>query len=143
MHVEDHPLDYGAFEGVIPAGQYGAGSVIVWAAGPTWTPADGTDPATAIEHGELHFDLHGEKLAGRFALVRRHNATRSSGSTGKEQWLLVHKHDEHASPGWDAEDHPRSVLDGRTNDEVAAEPAAMWQGQVPGRHAQVRLDAGP
>ncbi len=67
--------------------------------------------------GELHVDLDGEKLRGRFVLVRT-----DVDSTGKEQWLLLHKHDEHAVDGWDAEDHPRSVLTGRTNDEVAGRP---------------------
>ena len=76
-HVEDHPLDYFDFEGVIPAGEYGGGDVIVWDWG-TWSLAKGKDPLKAIEAGDLHFDLHGEKLRGRFALVRR-GATTSSG----------------------------------------------------------------
>lgn len=119
VHVEDHPLDYFDFEGVIPAGEYGGGDVIVWDWG-TWELAGGDDPFAAVEAGDLHFDLHGEKLAGRFALVRR-------GPPGeREQWLLIHKHDDHAVPGWDPEDHPRSVKSGRTNDEVKAAPAASW-----------------
>ncbi|MBP2370663.1 non-homologous end-joining DNA ligase [Pseudonocardia parietis] len=136
VQVEDHPIDYAGFEGVIPAGQYGGGSVVVWDRG-TWTPADGTDPEAALERGELHFDLHGDKLAGRFALVRRGR----SGSGEQKQWLLVHKHDEHAVVGWDAEDHRRSVLSGRTTDEVAAAPSAMWQGDAPARHAELPLGA--
>ena len=108
VHVEDHPLEYFDFEGVIPAGQYGGGDVIVWDRG-TWTPAHTDDPAAAIAAGELHFDLVGEKLAGRFALIRRNRKDSS-----KEQWLLVHKNDEHARHGWTADDHPRSVLSGRT-----------------------------
>jgi bifunctional non-homologous end joining protein LigD len=123
VHVEDHPLDYFDFEGVIPAGQYGGGDVIVWDWG-TWEPADGQDPLTAIESGDLHIDLHGRKLSGRFVLVRR-------GPAGdKEQWLLLHKHDEHAVPGWDPEDHPVSVKSGRTNDEVKAAPPATWSSSV-------------
>ena len=119
VHVEDHPLDYFDFEGVIPAGQYGGGDVIVWDWG-TWEPANGEDPVAAIESGDLHIDLHGQKLAGRFVLVRR-------GEPGdKEQWLLLHKHDEHAVAGWDPEDHPTSVKSGRTNDEVKAAPPATW-----------------
>ena len=71
VQVEDHPLEYYDFEGVIPAGEYGGGDVIVWDWG-TWEPAGRRkDPAAAIQAGELHFDLHGEKLAGRFVLVRR------------------------------------------------------------------------
>ncbi|MBL8924995.1 MAG: ATP-dependent DNA ligase [Pseudonocardia sp.] len=134
VHVEDHPVEYADFEGVIPRGQYGGGDVIVWDRG-TWTPAHTDDPATAIRDGELHFDLAGEKLAGRFALIRR-------GRTGKDEWLLVHKNDEHARHGWTADDHPRSVLSGRTNDEVAAAPAALWQSGLPAAEAEVRLGAG-
>jgi len=125
VHVEDHPLGYFDFEGVIPAGEYGGGDVIVWDWG-TWALAKGDDPLAAIEAGDLHVDLHGEKLAGRFVLVRR-DGDRRDGGDGKEQWLLLHKQDDAAVPGWDPEDHPRSVKSGRTNDEVAAAPAATWQ----------------
>jgi bifunctional non-homologous end joining protein LigD len=119
VHVEDHPLDYFDFEGVIPDGQYGGGDVIVWDWG-TWEPADEQDPVAAIESGDLHVDLYGQKLEGRFVLVRR------GGPGAKEQWLLLHKHDEHAVAGWDPEEHPASVKSGRTNDEVRAAPAATW-----------------
>ena len=124
VHVEDHPLDYFDFEGVIPQREYGGGDVIVWDWG-TWAPPDDLDPMAAIESGNLHLDLDGEKLSGRFVLVRR-----GRGGGGKEQWLLLHKHDEHAVVGWDPEDHPRSVKSGRTNDEVKAAPAASWSSQA-------------
>jgi bifunctional non-homologous end joining protein LigD len=117
VHVEDHPLDYYDFEGVIPAGEYGGGDVIVWDWG-TWEHARRGDPMAAVERGELHVDLHGEKLRGRFALVRR--------GDGRD-WLLVHKRDDAAIEGWDAEDHPRSVKTGRDNDEVLADHASdVW-----------------
>ena len=67
--VDDHPLEYFDFEGVIPAGQYGGGDVIVWDVG-TWEPGPTEDPAAAVRAGELHADLHGQKLNGRFVLVR-------------------------------------------------------------------------
>ena len=106
------------FEGIIPAGEYGGGDVIVWDAG-TWEPDRHRRPGwPRSRDGELHFELHGQKLRGRFVLVR----TRRADADGKEQWLLLHKHDEHAVAGWDPEDHPRSVLSGRTNDEVQADP---------------------
>ncbi|MFI5889986.1 DNA polymerase ligase N-terminal domain-containing protein [Actinoplanes sp. NPDC051513] len=111
FHVEDHQLDYADFEGVHPAGQYGAGDVIVWDNG-TWEPKDTGDPGASLAAGELHFDLYGEKLRGRFVLIRTRPAT--------DEWLLLHKRDEYAVDGWDPEDHPRSVLTGRTNDEVKA-----------------------
>ncbi len=138
VHTEDHPMDYASFEGVIPKGQYGGGDVIVWDRG-VWHPAHTDDPAGAVAAGELHFDLEGEKLAGRFVLVRRR--PRDGERSGKEQWVLVHKHDDHARDGWDPEEHPRSVLTGRTNDEVAAAPAAMWQSGAPAEHAEVPLAA--
>jgi bifunctional non-homologous end joining protein LigD len=112
VQVEDHPVSYYDFEGVIPSG-YGKGDVIVWDWG-TWEPADDTDPAEAIRNGDLHFDLHGEKLEGRFVLVRRKKPE------GKDDWLLLHKNDGAAEPGWDPEEHPESVKTGRTNDDVAA-----------------------
>jgi bifunctional non-homologous end joining protein LigD len=133
VHVEDHPIEYFDFEGVIPAGEYGGGDVIVWDWG-TWEPARTDDPAKAIAKGDLHFDLHGEKLAGRFVLVRR-----DRDASGKEQWLLLHKNDDHAVTGWDPEDHPRSVLSGRTNDDVAAAPDALWRSDLPAAEAAVRL----
>jgi bifunctional non-homologous end joining protein LigD len=120
VHVEDHPLGYFDFEGVIPEGEYGGGDVIVWDWG-TWALAKGDDALAAIDDGDLHVDLHGEKLRGRFVLVRR-----GRDRSGKEQWLLLHKHDEAAVAGWDPEEHPRSVKSGRTNDEVKAAPAATW-----------------
>src|SRR5687767_12840288 len=111
VQVEDHPLSYFDFEGVIPDG-YGKGDVIVWDWG-TWTPAD-DDPAEALRQGDLHFDLDGEKLKGRFVLVRRDKPD------GKDDWLLLHKRDDAARPGWDPEEHPQSVKTGRTNDDVGA-----------------------
>ena len=135
VHVEDHPIEYFDFEGVIPKGQYGGGDVIVWDWG-TWQPVRTDDPARAIEQGELHFDLDGEKLAGRFVLVRR-----DRDRSGKEQWLLLHKHDDHARAGWDPEDHPRSVKSGRTNDEVAAAPDALWRSDLPAADAALSLGA--
>ncbi len=75
VHVEDHPLDYFDFEGVIPAGEYGGGDVIVWDWG-TWQLSNGDDPIAAVEAGNLRFDLFGEKLVGHFALVRRGDAGR-------------------------------------------------------------------
>lgn len=113
VQVEDHDLGYYDFEGVIAPGRPGGGDVIVWDWG-TWRLTGTDDAIAAVEAGDLHFDLFGEKLHGHFALVRR------GAARGREQWMLIHKRDEHAVAGWDAEDHPRSVKTGRTNDEVAA-----------------------
>jgi bifunctional non-homologous end joining protein LigD len=138
VHVEDHPLEYADFEGVIPRGEYGGGDVIVWDRG-TWQPVDTDDPLAAVEAGNLHFDLFGEKLRGRFVLVLPNRRERS----GKEQWLLLHKQDEDAVPGWEPEDHPRSVKSGRTNDEVAADPDALWRSDRPAAEAEVILPKAP
>lgn len=121
VHVEDHPIEYENFEGVIPGGQYGTGDVIVWDRG-TWELHKDEDAAAAIEAGELHFELHGEKLRGGIVLVR----TKGYGRGGKDNWLVLHKRDEHAVEGWEPEDHPRSVVSGRTNEEVAANPDHRW-----------------
>jgi bifunctional non-homologous end joining protein LigD len=133
FHVEDHPLEYFDFEGVIPGGQYGAGDVIVWDAG-TWEPHETSDPQGAVAGGELHMDLYGEKLRGRFVLVR----TRTD-SSGKEEWLMLHKHDDYAVTGWNAEDFPRSVLSQRTNDEVKSDPDRLWRSDLPAAGASVAL----
>lgn len=91
VHVEDHPLGYGSFEGSIPAGQYGAGDVIVWDRG-VWQPHD--EPRKAYAAGKLKFTLVGEKLSGDWTLVR----TRLKGSGAKEQWLLIKEKDPQARP---------------------------------------------
>ncbi len=128
VHVEDHPIEYLNFEGVIPRGEYGGGDVIVWDRG-TWEPHATADPAAAVAAGELHADVYGEKLRGRLVLIRRDG----------DQWLLLHKHDEFAVPGWDPEQHPASVLSGRTNDEVKADPDRMWRADLPPAEASVPL----
>jgi bifunctional non-homologous end joining protein LigD len=110
--TEDHPLEYLDFEGVIPQGQYGGGDAIVWDHG-TWDTELDEDPAGSIEAGELKFVLHGERLRGRFAIVR------TGTDRGREDWLLIRKR-EGAVEGWDIDDHPTSILSGRTNEEVAA-----------------------
>jgi bifunctional non-homologous end joining protein LigD len=138
MHVEDHPLEYLAFEGVIPAGEYGGGDVIVWDIG-TWEPARTDDPRSAVESGELHAEVHGEKLRGRLVLVRR-----DGGGTGEgDAWMLLHKRDAHAVEGWDPEEHPRSVLSGRTNEEVLADPHFLWRSDAPAAEANVSLLPDP
>ena len=110
VHVEDHPIEYLDFEGVIPPGEYGGGDVIVWDIG-TWVPHETDDPAAAVAAGELHVDVTGRKLAGRFILVRS-NRRSSTGQREDSQWLLIHKDDEAAVPGWNPEDYPRSARTG-------------------------------
>ncbi|MDB6141763.1 MAG: ligD [Pseudomonas sp.] len=109
VHVEDHPLSYGDFEGSIPEGQYGAGDVIVWDHG-IWQPHG--DPTTTYKEGKLKFTLVGEKLTGEWALVRTH----LRGSGDKEQWLLIKEKDEIARPGEEydiVQALPKSVVSGK------------------------------
>jgi bifunctional non-homologous end joining protein LigD len=136
VHVEDHPIEYVDFEGVIPAGEYGGGDVIVWDRG-TWEPHGTADPVQAVAAGELHADVHGAKLRGRLVLVRRGSV--DGGRDGREDWLLLHKRDRYAVEGWDPEEHPRSVLSGRTNEEVKADPDRMWRSDLPAAQAAVSL----
>jgi len=109
VHVEDHPLSYGSFEGSIPEGQYGAGDVIVWDKG-IWQPHG--DPRETYKEGKLKFTLVGEKLVGDWTLVRTH----LKGSGDKEQWLLIKEKDEIARP---ADEYdivkalPKSVISGK------------------------------
>ncbi|HEY3164466.1 MAG TPA: DNA ligase D [Candidatus Limnocylindrales bacterium] len=143
VHVEDHPIEYFDFEGVIPAKQYGAGDVIVWDWG-TWEPETETpDPSSAIADGELKFVLHGQKVQGRFTIVRTSRRPGSAPSTAfeddSEQWLLIKKRDATAISGWDAEDHPQSVKTGRTNDEVKANRDAIWISEQPAATAEIDL----
>jgi bifunctional non-homologous end joining protein LigD len=131
IRTDDHPLEYYDFEGVIPPGDYGAGDVIVWDAG-SFELADHADPKRALAAGELHFDLSGVKLHGRFVLVR-------TGTGERDQWLLLHKRDRFAAKGYNPEDHPTSVLSGRTNDQVQADPDRLWRSDLPLHSASVAL----
>jgi bifunctional non-homologous end joining protein LigD len=111
-HVEDHPVEYGSFEGNIPAGNYGAGSVMLWDRG-SFELLGGVPGAQQMGRGDLKFRLHGEKLKGDFALV--HMKGRGKG----KDWLIIKKRDEFAQPGWEVEAHAYSVLSGRTQEEIA------------------------
>jgi bifunctional non-homologous end joining protein LigD len=116
VEVEDHPLEYAAFEGVIPEGEYGAGAVEVWDRG-TWTPEE--DPEEGLRHGKLKFRLAGEKLRGGWALVRMGGQRPDR----KTNWLLIKERDDEARSA-DEYDvlaaRPESVLSGRTIEEIAA-----------------------
>jgi bifunctional non-homologous end joining protein LigD len=122
MHVEDHPIEYGDFEGVIPPKQYGAGTVLLWDRG-TWIPKE--DPAAGYAKGKLKFELLGTKLRGGWNLVR----SRSGKYGGDKSWLLIKEDDAYARQGADAhvvDELPDSVLSGRGMDEIAADPERVW-----------------
>jgi bifunctional non-homologous end joining protein LigD len=123
VQVEDHPLEYGGFEGIIPKGQYGGGTVMLWDRG-TWEPH--VDVAEGLKKGSLKFALHGEKLKGNWALIRM--AERAS-DKGKSNWLLIKEHDgEERGPEDEpiTEQAPDSVASGRTMEAIANAKDRVW-----------------
>jgi bifunctional non-homologous end joining protein LigD len=138
--VEDHPLEYFDFEGVIPKGEYGGGTVMLWDWG-TWEPLDPKqpdrplDPEASFARGEVKIVFHGQRLSGAFTLVRtggRRNAGPPvPGVRGDEaNWLLIKKADEFAMGGWDAASVDRSVHTGRTLEEIRTGREAIWLSNV-------------
>jgi bifunctional non-homologous end joining protein LigD len=124
VHTEDHPIEYGGFEGIIPKGQYGGGTVLLWDRG-TWTP-EGPDPQHAYRNGSLKFHLDGKKLHGRWALVRMGG---KAAKEGRENWLLIKERDELAVPGSDTalvDQNPLSVTTGRSIEEITADRDRVW-----------------
>jgi bifunctional non-homologous end joining protein LigD len=113
MAVEDHPLEYAKFEGIIPEGEYGGGTVMIWDNG-GWTP-ESPDVDEALKKGDLKFSLDGKKLRGSWVLVR----TRGRYQEGKPTWLLIKHRDEFASADDVAEKEPRSVVSKRLLVEIA------------------------
>jgi DNA ligase D-like protein (predicted 3'-phosphoesterase) len=125
MMTEDHPVEYGGFEGIIPQGQYGGGTVLLWDRG-TWEPIE--DPHAGLRKGNLKFRLNGEKLHGGFALVKiKGRDARDSEKT----WLLIKEKDEFVRPGYDiTEARPESVTTGRTLEQIAADRDRIWDSGV-------------
>lgn len=118
VEVEDHPLDYGDFEGTIPKGEYGGGTVQLWDRG-FWSPAEGKKPEDALKGGDLKFTLQGQRLHGSWVLVRLRNDRSGNKRTN---WLLIKHRDEFATAG-DAQSllkADRSVASGRSMDQIAA-----------------------
>jgi bifunctional non-homologous end joining protein LigD len=125
VEVEDHPLDYGDFEGTIPAGEYGGGTVMVWDTG-TWEPEG--DAAGGLRQGKLNFTLHGQKLGGQWTLVRMADRERDR---GRHNWLLIHRQGE--QPRISKRDRDRSVMSGRTMEEIAEAGDRVWRSDRPAR----------
>ena len=131
VQVEDHPMEYGGFEGIIPAGQYGGGTVMVWDQG-TWEPQPGhTDVDAGLRDGALKCVLHGEKLQGKWALIRMGGRAAASGGKpqSKANWLLIKEHDEFermagSTPVIEAE--PDSVVTGRSIEQIASSEDHVW-----------------
>jgi bifunctional non-homologous end joining protein LigD len=138
VHVEDHPLEYAMFEGTIPEGEYGGGTVMLWDAG-WWEPDEAwmreakghavLSPAEALAKGDLKFVLHGQKLSGSWALVQMKGR-------GDKNWLLIKHRDEAARPGSDIDSEaPDSVASGRSLEQIAADEAGGGGGAAPAGEA--------
>ena len=132
VHVEDHPLDYGGFEGTIPPKQYGAGTVLLWDRG-SWSPVG--DPLVGYRRGRLKFSLNGQKLRGLWNLVRM--GARHGG--GKENWLLIKEKDDEARSGKHSdvtENLTESVASGRTIEQIASGRHRVWQSNRRAEHTK-------
>ncbi len=129
VEVEDHPIEYGGFEGTIPKGQYGGGTVMVWDQG-TWEPVTPVDEGLA--KGHIKFILHGKKLKGHWALIRMKGDR--FGEKGKNNWLLIKEHDEYERAADDpaiTEEAPDSAVTGRSIEQIAAAEDHVWNSNKP------------
>ncbi|HEY3012238.1 MAG TPA: DNA polymerase ligase N-terminal domain-containing protein [Gemmatimonadales bacterium] len=127
MEVEDHPIEYNAFEGTIPKGEYGGGTVMLWDRGTYAYGGSDPDPTEGLrrgyQKGDFKFVLHGKRLRGSWVLVRTRRDQR-----GRAQWLLIKHRDEYAAPDSDVTaDHQTSVATGRTMDEIAQGKRRVWR----------------
>jgi bifunctional non-homologous end joining protein LigD len=127
MQVEDHPIEYNSFEGTIPRGEYGGGTVMLWERGTYTYGGSNPDPdegmRQGLQKGDFKFVLDGKRLKGSWALVRMRRD-----QAGKAQWLLIKHRDEHAAPGSDvAAEYDTSVATGRTMDEIADGKSKVWR----------------
>lgn len=146
VHVEDHPVEYGSFEGTIPKGEYGAGTVELWDRG-TWEPEG--DPRAGLAKGDLKFTLQGEKLKGAWVLAKM---KARSEEEGKDEWLLIKRRDEHAVEGGGQailSEQAQSVASGRTLEEITRDAgSSVWHSDRPADQQtevrpaeEIRLDA--
>jgi bifunctional non-homologous end joining protein LigD len=140
MQTEDHPMAYADFEGIIPKGQYGGGTVLLWDRG-TWEPLEG-DPHREFAAGNLKFRLKGTKLQGGFALIRLKPRGPRRGDDDARSWLLIKERDAEVrdeAAGIITDDHPESVATRRTLEEIAADRSHVWHSN----RAQLDLDGVP
>src|SRR3982751_4887466 len=139
MMVEDHPIDYGDFEGNIPKGEYGGGSVMLWDRG-TYELLGDMPALDQIKRGDLKFRLHGGKINGDYAIVLM------KGRGKGNEWLLIKKRDQYADVNWDVEAHARSVKTGRTQEEIAENLPAVKKAaakEAPSKKASAKKTAAP
>jgi bifunctional non-homologous end joining protein LigD len=126
VQVEDHPMEYGGFEGIIPQGQYGGGTVMLWDQG-TWEPQSGhTDVDSGLREGSLKFTLHGKKMKGNWSLIRMSG---KAANEKKPNWLLIKEHDRFERGEKDkaiTEDSPNSVVTKRSMDQIGKSEDHIW-----------------
>ena len=139
MEVEDHPIEYNKFEGAIPQGEYGGGTVMLWDRGTYGYGGPDPDPMEGLRRGyakgDLKFVLNGKRLKGSWVLVRMRRDR-----PGKPQWLLIKHRDEHAVPDSDvAADNQTSVATGRTMEEIATGRSRVWRSNRPQEPNGLRL----
>jgi bifunctional non-homologous end joining protein LigD len=140
--VEDHPIEYGGFEGIIPEGQYGGGTVLLWDSG-TWEPQpEFPDVDAGLRDGSLKFILHGKKLKGKWALIRMGGR---AANAKKPQWLLIKEHDEFERAANDpaiTEQAPESVVTGRDLEQIADQQDHVWNSKGSDHEGLARSGAG-
>jgi bifunctional non-homologous end joining protein LigD len=144
VQVEDHPMEYGGFEGIIPKGQYGGGTVMLWDNG-TWEPQPGhTDIDEGLRTGSLKFVMHGTKMKGKWALIRMGG---KFANASKPNWLLIKEHDDFERTERDpsiTEESPNSVITGRSIEQIAASEDHVWHSKdTPTGKAWQRIDEQP
>jgi len=143
MQVEDHPIEYNAFEGTIPKGEYGGGTVMLWDRGTYGYGGSDPDPEEGLragyKKGDFKFVLNGQRLKGSWALVRMRGD-----NPGKPQWLLIKHKDEYAKPGSDVvADHLTSVTTGRTMEEIGGGKSRVWHSNRSEPETTVSTDEAP
>jgi bifunctional non-homologous end joining protein LigD len=135
--TEDHPLEYGGFEGVIPRGEYGGGPVMIWDKG-TWEPIG--DPDEGLAKGDLKFRLHGDRLKGDWVLVRMKGR---KADRGRQNWLLIKKRDEYAGEGDEpTENYDTSAKSGRTMQEIETGEVPVWSSKAEKKSPKPKQKAG-
>jgi bifunctional non-homologous end joining protein LigD len=140
VRTEDHPLDYGGFEGTIPKGEYGGGTVMLWDRG-TWEPID--EPGAGVAAGKFHFILHGERMRGEWVLIRLKPNAEKDGRNGRESWLLFKIADDHAGGDDLVATHATSVATGRDMAAIAGGSDVWPKTRRPGTAAAVTASPPP
>jgi bifunctional non-homologous end joining protein LigD len=127
VEVEDHPIDYGTFEGTIPKGEYGGGTVQLWDRG-TWTPQSTADPERDLKRGSLKVCFDGKRMKGGWALIRLRDREQGFRRNPRHNWLLIKENDEEAQPGEPEAlaSETTSVKTGRTLEEIASRSRNVW-----------------